>query len=86
MNVSFELPLSTSVLYVFARGDLGRGSLTLLSTNDPSVPEGSIIVDIIPQFASRLALEKPNICLLERAPGEKSVGILVRASTRTWID
>ncbi|KAI0753366.1 hypothetical protein C8Q80DRAFT_509533 [Daedaleopsis nitida] len=74
--VTFDLSSTTSVLYVFGRGSLARGAFTLTSSNDPSIPKDTIRVDITPHYASPLALEKPNFCLLARAPGEKSIGIL----------
>ena len=74
---SLLLPLSAKALYIFGRGELTHGDITFSPTYDPTIPDGNIRVDIIPHYHDELTLMATNICLLERAKGEKGIAILV---------
>ena len=76
---SLHLPLSADALYIFGRGSLSHGSIAFVPSEDPSIPEGQVRVNIVPRFQSSTALALTNICLLERAKGQQGIAILVRA-------
>ena len=77
---SFNLPLFSDALYIFARGALARGSINLLPADDGSVPRNTVQVDITTTYEAKYALDMVNICLLERLDDQKGIGILVRLS------
>ncbi|KAI0352042.1 hypothetical protein OH77DRAFT_1429077 [Trametes cingulata] len=74
--ISIQLPLSADVLYIFAKGSLSHGVVTFTSTDDPALPHDRVGVDIAFIYTSKAALDKSEVCLFERAPGEKGIGIL----------
>ncbi len=74
---SLLLPLTAKTLYIFGRGSLAHGDITFTPSYDRTIPEDSIRVNIIPRYHSEIALMATNICLLERAKGEKGIAILV---------
>ena len=74
-----QAPVSADALYIFSRGNFARGSVTVIPTLDSSTSEDYVRVDITPSSSSRAALGLANICVLERARGEKGIGILVSA-------
>lgn len=74
-QISFDLPLSSDVLYVFSRGSRVRGDFQIV-VDDPAVTQGMMQVDITVHYTSRDSF-KSTICMLERAPGEMGVGIFV---------
>ncbi|KAI0708837.1 hypothetical protein C8T65DRAFT_649625 [Cerioporus squamosus] len=73
---SLLLPLTAKTLYIFGRGELTHGDITFLPTHDLTIPDGNIRVDIIPHHHNEITLMATNICLLERAKGEKGIAIL----------
>ncbi|KAI0629695.1 hypothetical protein C8Q77DRAFT_1161262 [Trametes polyzona] len=75
-GASFRLPLSADVLYIFGRGVLSQGSITISSTEDRSIPQDQVQVDIVVVYHSVRSLDLVNFCLLERSPGQKGLGIL----------
>ncbi|TFK83682.1 hypothetical protein K466DRAFT_665654 [Polyporus arcularius HHB13444] len=79
---SLLLPLTAKTLYIFGRGELAHGDITFTPSYDRTIPEDSIRVNIIPRYHSEIALMATNICLLERAKGEKGIAILTPSS---WI-
>ncbi|KAI0366755.1 hypothetical protein BV20DRAFT_971491 [Pilatotrama ljubarskyi] len=74
--ISIQLPLSADVLYIFSRGALSRGVISFTTTEDRSLPQDRVSVDMAFSYTSNWALEKTEVCLFKRAPGEKGVGIL----------
>lgn len=76
-TVSFRLPLSADVLYIFGRGSLSQGTVTLTSTKSSSLPRDTVEINITPTYESARQLGLVNLCHLERAPGEVGIGILV---------
>ncbi|KAI0644956.1 hypothetical protein C8Q79DRAFT_1119747 [Trametes meyenii] len=73
--VSYHLPLSADILYLFSRGGLKRGTVTFSAAEGGSIPRDTVQVDITftPQVAP--SLDMVNFCMLERAPGESGIGI-----------
>ncbi|KAI9061423.1 hypothetical protein FKP32DRAFT_1575910 [Trametes sanguinea] len=78
--VSFELPMSADVLYIFGRGALSRGSINFIPVEGEPPTSGvvdeMIKVDITTTYEAKFALDAVNFCLLERLPGQHGIGIL----------
>lgn len=74
-TVSFRLPLSADVLYLFSRGSLSYGFVTFTTASGLS---DEVQVDISATYKSVELLDRVNLCLFERVPGQTGVGILVR--------
>ncbi|KAI0827699.1 hypothetical protein BC628DRAFT_1338239 [Trametes gibbosa] len=72
-TVTFQLPLSADVLYIFSRGSLSYGSVTFTTASGSG---DEVQVDISSTYESVELLNKVNLCLFERVPGQKGVGIL----------
>jgi hypothetical protein len=74
--ISFDLPLSADNLYLLARGSQAKGSLVIIP-GDPSVAFDTMKVDIYAQYESLDVFRRTTVCVLERKPGEKGIGIFV---------
>lgn len=75
-QITFDLPLSADVLYVFARGSRSSGQFQLMA-DDSSVPQGTMRIEIQAQYGSQDSFKRTTVCEMERATGEKGVGIFV---------
>ncbi|PIL33798.1 hypothetical protein GSI_04423 [Ganoderma sinense ZZ0214-1] len=73
---TFLVPLSADLLHIWGRGALSHGTINFRPSTDRSIPEGSVRVDITPRDYSTEALQSVNICLLEPAANQRSIGIL----------
>ncbi|KAI0669399.1 hypothetical protein C8Q78DRAFT_977130 [Trametes maxima] len=73
--VSYHLPLSADILYLFGRGGLKRGSVTFSPAEGGSIRRDTVQVDIAFTPQSAPSLDMVNFCMLERAPGESGIGI-----------
>ncbi|KAI8978246.1 hypothetical protein BD414DRAFT_495016 [Trametes punicea] len=80
--LSFDLPLSADALYIFSRGALSRGSISFVPMVNPLGPHDRLKVDITITYGEKAALDKVNICLLERYPWQKGIGILTPSAER----
>lgn len=72
-GISFDLPLSADTLYLLARGSQVKGSLQMIS--DPTVAMDTMKVDIYVRHESLDVFRRTSVCVLERKPGEKGIGI-----------
>lgn len=73
---SFELPLSSDVLYLFSRGRLSQGNVHIVHDADWRNPS-SVKVDVSLHHASTEILDRISVCQLERQEGHSGVGIFV---------
>lgn len=72
--INFDLPVSSNTLYLLARGSLAHGDVTIIDSQDG----GDIVkVEVIVSYHTQEALDRANVCLLERKTGENGIGIFV---------
>lgn len=76
---SFDLPVSSSRLFILQRGTLSAGSLRV-ETSD--AVRRTVHVEVRVHYRSTKALDHANVCLLRRQEGENGVGIFT--PTRWW--
>ena len=72
---SFELPLTSDVLYMVSNGSLSHGAVTIDANGDPDAEVVTVSVGYM--HYHRKLLELADVCLLRRASGEIGVGIFV---------
>jgi hypothetical protein len=83
-HITFELPLSADVLYLFSRGSGVSGTVALLP-NDSAVRRDKMQVDVVANYESFDAFKRTTICSLQRKPGEHGVGIFVSCCTFKYL-
>ncbi|OSX61721.1 hypothetical protein POSPLADRAFT_1047004 [Postia placenta MAD-698-R-SB12] len=82
---SFELPLSSDVLYLFSRGRLSQGNVHIVHDADWRNPS-SVKVDVSLHHASTEILDRISVCQLERQEGHSGVGIFTPLRWPFWSD
>ncbi|KAI0071184.1 hypothetical protein K474DRAFT_1712689 [Panus rudis PR-1116 ss-1] len=71
---SFDLPLSSKVLYLFTSGAWSNGDVEVVQ--DPTLNEGDKVrMDILLATSRSWAEDELKVCSLQRRPGENGVGI-----------
>jgi len=71
-SVSFELPVSSAVLFLLARGTLAVGDVQILQASQV----GDVAkVEVIVGYHEEEALHRAQVCTMSRQGGEKGVGI-----------
>jgi hypothetical protein len=76
----FDLPVSSDALYLFARGSLAHGSVTI---EDSQRGGDTVEVEVTVKYYTRRALNRAKVCSLQRRPQENGVGIFVRTCATT---
>ncbi|CAL1711753.1 unnamed protein product [Somion occarium] len=71
---SFGLPLSADALYLFTRGSLSAGTITVMSDRNLN-NKSDMIVDIVASPFDSTHLNILTICSLEKGPGQRGIGI-----------
>ena len=68
--------MESDALYVFARGSLAAGKITIV---DSELIDGSedVVVSVRVRYFTLWALNRANVCQLARKKGENGVGIFV---------
>ncbi|OBZ69749.1 hypothetical protein A0H81_10118 [Grifola frondosa] len=77
-SISLNLPLSADVLYLFSRGALSQGEVIILQ-GPPNANPNMIKVEVNVEYATIEAMQSATVCVLERSPGEKGIGLLTPA-------
>lgn len=73
-RVTFDLPVSSDALYLFARGSLAAGRVTIVDSKDTS---DTVEVDVVVNYYNSNALDRVNVCSLQRKSRQNGVGIFV---------
>jgi hypothetical protein len=73
-HVTFDLPVSSDALYLFARGSLADGSVAIMDSEDG---KDTVQVDVIVYYHDQIALDRANVCSLQRSSRQNGVGIFV---------
>lgn len=76
-QTSFDLDASSDLLFLLSRGSYAHGSVMIASTEDPSVADGSVGINVKVQYYERRALDRARVCLLKRDNNKNGVGIFV---------
>ncbi|TDL19372.1 hypothetical protein BD410DRAFT_792189 [Rickenella mellea] len=71
-KTSFKLPVNSDVLYLLSRGSLASGDVHVTALDHSG---DDVIVDIVVSYWNDEALERANVCQLERPESECGVGI-----------
>jgi hypothetical protein len=77
-SVSFELPVSSAVLFFLARGSLASGNIKILHINQVS-DVAKVQVDV--GYYRADAIDRAHVCALTRSADDHGVGIFVGATT-----
>lgn len=78
-RTSFKLPVDSDALYVFARGSLASGRITIVDSQ-PIDASDDVVFSVRVKYYSSWALDRANVCQLARKEGENGVGIFVSIS------
>jgi hypothetical protein len=73
-RINFDLPVSSDALYLFARGSLAAGTVTIVDSKNAS---DTVQVDVIVNYYNQNALDRTNVCSLQRKSRQNGVGIFV---------
>lgn len=79
-SLSFELPWTSDVIYLYGRGMRSAGSVYVIQ--DESISD-AIHVDVVAAHPTPAYLQYLAVCSMESQPGERGVGIFVRPSPRS---
>jgi len=71
-QLTFDLPVSSDILYLLARGPLASGSVTILDSKDG---RDTVQVDVVVNYRNKNVLDSANVCLLRCRSRENGVGI-----------
>ena len=72
---SFSVPSSSSLIFLLSRGSYDFASSVTLEMSDKSGDD--IDIEVIMSYYNIAALDRTQICLLERTEGGRGVGIFV---------
>lgn len=76
-RTSFKLPVKSDTLYVFARGSLAAGKITIVDSESVDGGEEDVVVSVHVRYYTSMALDRANVCQLSRRRGENGIGIFV---------
>lgn len=75
-SVGFDLPSSADLLYLFSRGVLSKGFITVHESSDPG--QRDVKVEVAVRSSDAAAFNLITVCRLEREEGHSGIGIFVR--------
>lgn len=77
-STSFNLPVSANLLFFFSNGSLAHGSVKVEAARDDG---DEVKVDVVVSYWTQTALDRANVCVLERGHGQHGIGIIVSSSS-----
>ncbi|KAG9088144.1 hypothetical protein FRC06_002213 [Ceratobasidium sp. 370] len=82
VSESFALPINSSLHYLLARGSLFSGAAIVRGEEgaDPNV----IKVDVTVRYATRYALSRARVCMLQKPEGGHGIGIYTPRNRIDW--